>query len=58
MKGLYQACVEKDASLAEINPLVVTGDGDIVALDAKINFDSNALFRHSDLVSCPRISMD
>jgi succinyl-CoA synthetase beta subunit len=45
MKGLYQCMVEKDASLVEINPLVVTGQGDIIALDAKMNFDSNALYR-------------
>jgi succinyl-CoA synthetase beta subunit len=49
MKGLYNAFVEKDASLAEINPLVVTGDGGIIALDAKMNFDDNALFRHPDI---------
>ncbi|QDG54453.1 ADP-forming succinate--CoA ligase subunit beta [Persicimonas caeni] len=49
MKGLYKAFVEKDASLAEINPLVVTGDGDIIALDAKMNFDDNGLFRHADI---------
>ena len=49
MRGLYQAFVEKDCSLAEINPLIVTGDGDILALDAKINFDGNAIYRHKDL---------
>jgi succinyl-CoA synthetase beta subunit len=46
MMALYTAFVEEDASLAEINPLVITGDGDVVALDAKINFDDNASFRH------------
>jgi succinyl-CoA synthetase beta subunit len=50
LQGLYRAFVETDASLAEINPLVVTGDGKVVALDAKLNFDSNALFRHADVV--------
>ncbi|MGH9903138.1 MAG: ADP-forming succinate--CoA ligase subunit beta, partial [Pyrinomonadaceae bacterium] len=45
MKGLYQCVVERDASLVEINPLVVTAEGDLVALDAKMNFDSNALYR-------------
>jgi succinyl-CoA synthetase beta subunit len=45
MKGLYDCFVERDASLVEINPLVVTAEGDIVALDAKMNFDSNALYR-------------
>ncbi len=47
--GLTRAYHEKDASLMEINPLVVTGADDIVALDAKINFDGNALFRHKDI---------
>lgn len=47
--GLYRLFVEKDASLAEINPLVVTKTGDLVALDAKLNFDDNALYRHADL---------
>ena len=50
-KGLYRAFDETDASLAEINPLVVTGDGRLIALDAKLNFDSNALFRHPDIVA-------
>lgn len=49
MMGLYQAFVDKDCSIAEINPLVVTGDGEVMALDAKLNFDSNALFRHPDI---------
>ena len=47
--GLYRAYEETDASLAEINPLVVTTQGDVLALDAKINFDDNALYRHKDL---------
>ena len=47
--ALYSAFTELDASLVEINPLVVTGAGDVVALDAKMNFDDNALFRHKDL---------
>src|SRR3954465_6532771 len=50
LQGLYPAFMETDASLAEINPLVVTGDGKVIALDAKLNFDSNALFRHPDIV--------
>lgn len=50
MTALYRAFVEKDCSIAEINPLVVTGSGDVMALDAKLNFDSNALFRHKDIV--------
>jgi len=48
--NLYKAFVEKDCSLAEINPLVVTEDGRILALDAKLNFDDNALYRHSEVV--------
>src|ERR1700726_3356755 len=51
MHGLYRAFVECDASLAEINPLILTGDGKVLALDAKINFDANALFRHPDIVA-------
>jgi succinyl-CoA synthetase beta subunit len=47
--ALYAAYEETDASLAEINPLVVTGEGDVLALDAKMNFDDNALFRHPDI---------
>ena len=51
MHGLYRAFVECDASLAEINPLILTGDGKVLALDAKLNFDDNALFRHPDIVA-------
>ena len=50
MMGLYQVFVEKDCSIAEINPLVITGDGQVMALDAKLNFDANALFRHQDIL--------
>src|SRR6478735_8345118 len=50
MTGLYTVFVEKDCSIAEINPLVVTGDGDVMALDAKLNFDSNALYRQKDIL--------
>ena len=50
MMGLYKAYVEKDCSIAEINPLVVTGDGRVMALDAKLNFDSNALYRQKDIL--------
>ena len=49
MLGLYKAFVEKDAALVEINPLIVTGSGEIIALDAKMNFDDNALYRHADI---------
>jgi len=49
-QGLYKAFVEKDCSIAEINPLVLTKEGDIIALDAKMNFDSNALYRQKDIV--------
>ena len=51
LKSLYQAFWETDASLAEINPLILTGNGDVVALDAKMNFDDNALYRHEDIVA-------
>jgi succinyl-CoA synthetase beta subunit len=50
LQGLYKAFWESDASLAEINPLILTGDGKVIALDAKMNFDSNALYRHKDIV--------
>ncbi|GBD13849.1 Succinate--CoA ligase [ADP-forming] subunit beta [bacterium HR24] len=49
MAGLYRLFVEKDCSLAEINPLVVTEDGRLLAADAKVNFDDNALFRHPEV---------
>ncbi|HOJ71538.1 MAG TPA: ADP-forming succinate--CoA ligase subunit beta [Syntrophorhabdaceae bacterium] len=49
--ALYKLFIEKDCSLAEINPLVITEKDEIVALDAKINFDDNALFRHPDIAS-------
>lgn len=48
-QGLFRLFMEKDASLAEINPLVVTKSGDLLALDGKINFDENALYRHPDI---------
>jgi succinyl-CoA synthetase beta subunit len=51
LQGLYRAFWESDASLAEINPLILTGDGRVVALDAKLNFDDNALFRHPEIVA-------
>ena len=49
LQGLYKAFDETDASLVEINPLAVTGDGRVLALDAKMTFDDNALFRHPDI---------
>jgi succinyl-CoA synthetase beta subunit len=49
LAGLYRAFAESDMSLLEINPLVVTGDGQLICLDAKVNFDSNALYRHRDI---------
>jgi succinyl-CoA synthetase beta subunit len=51
LQGLYKAFWDTDASLAEINPLILTGDGNVIALDAKLNFDSNALFRHPEIVA-------
>ncbi|OIR15970.1 succinyl-CoA ligase [ADP-forming] subunit beta [mine drainage metagenome] len=51
LQGLYRAFVEKDAMLAEINPLIITADNRVVALDAKFNFDSNALYRRPEIVA-------
>ncbi len=51
LKGLYRVFDETDCSLAEVNPLIVTADGGVLALDAKLNFDSNALFRHPEIVA-------
>ncbi len=50
LQGLYRAFDQTDASLAEINPMIVSRNGNVIALDAKLNFDSNALFRHPDIV--------
>jgi succinyl-CoA synthetase beta subunit len=49
VKGLYDAFVAKDMSLLEINPLVITKDGNAICLDAKLNFDDNSLYRHKDI---------
>ena len=51
LKSLYRCFWETDASLAEINPLILTGDGRVIALDSKLNIDDNALFRHPDIVA-------
>src|SRR6201998_2481515 len=51
LQALYRAFLETDASLTEINPLIVTGDGRLVALDAKMTFDDNALYRHKDFAA-------
>ncbi len=51
LSGLYKAFIEKDCLLAEINPLVLTKGGDLIALDAKINFDDNGLFRHKEIAA-------
>ena len=56
MQGLYNAFVETDASLAEINPLIRTGDNKVIALDAKFNFDSNALYRHPEIMEMRDLS--
>jgi succinyl-CoA synthetase beta subunit len=50
-KSLYRVFDECDCSLAEVNPLIVTGDGRVIALDSKLNFDANALFRHPEIVA-------
>ncbi|PWC79669.1 succinyl-CoA synthetase subunit beta, partial [Azospirillum sp. TSH64] len=49
IQAAYKAFVDLDCAIVEINPLIVTGSGDILALDAKMNFDDNALFRHKDV---------
>ena len=51
LQNLYRAFIEKDAMLLEVNPLILTTDNQVVALDAKVNFDSNALYRHPDIVA-------
>jgi succinyl-CoA synthetase beta subunit len=51
LQALYRCFWDSDASLAEVNPLIVTGNGRVIALDAKLNFDDNALFRHPDIVA-------
>src|SRR5262245_17544305 len=51
IQNLFRLYVERDCSLAEVNPLVVTRDGRVLALDAKLNFDDNALYRHTDVVA-------
>ena len=51
LRSLYRCFWETDASLAEINPLILAGDGKVIALDSKLNFDDNALFRHPDIVA-------
>ncbi len=51
LSAMYEAFLGTDASIVEINPLVVTGDGQVLALDAKMNFDDNALFRHPDIAA-------
>ena len=51
IRSIYKMLVETDASMIEINPLILTAEGKIICLDAKINFDDNALFRHPDMVS-------
>src|SRR5204863_7157353 len=50
-QSVYKCFVDTDASLVEINPLILTGKGEVIALDAKLNFDDNALFRHPDIVA-------
>jgi succinyl-CoA synthetase beta subunit len=56
LAGMYKAFVELDASIVEVNPLVVTGEGQVIALDAKMNFDDNALFRHKDVAEMRDVS--
>ena len=56
LRGIFRAFCEKDAAMIEINPLVVTGDDDLMALDAKIGFDDNALYRHPDILELRDLS--
>lgn len=56
MRNLYNAFIDKDASLVEINPLVVTKSGDLIALDSKMNFDDNALYKHPDILAFRDVS--
>ena len=56
LEKLYKAFTDKDMSLLEVNPLIVTGDGDLKLLDAKVSFDSNALYRHEDIRALRDIS--
>ncbi|MEJ2620946.1 MAG: ADP-forming succinate--CoA ligase subunit beta [Candidatus Thiodiazotropha sp.] len=58
MMALYRLYIDKDISLIEINPLIITGDGNLMALDAKINLDSNALYRHQELVALRDLSQE
>ena len=58
MMSLYRLCIEKDASLIEINPLIVTTDDELLALDAKINIDDNALYRHADIADLHDVSQE
>ncbi|MEW8625831.1 MAG: ADP-forming succinate--CoA ligase subunit beta [Candidatus Thiodiazotropha sp.] len=58
MMALYRLYTEKDISLIEINPLIITADGNLMALDAKINLDSNALYRHQELVALRDLSQE
>lgn len=58
MHGLYRLFVDKDCSLLEVNPLIVSGKGELMALDAKINFDDNALYRHADITALHDASQD
>ena len=56
--AIYKLYLERDASLVEVNPLIVTADGDLLALDAKINIEDNALFRHKDLAAWRDVSQE
>src|SRR5690606_7166020 len=58
LKALYKLYIEQDASLVEVNPLIVTGEGRLVALDAKIGIDPNALFRHPELAKLRDVSQE
>ena len=54
VKAMYSALIKKDASLIEINPLVITKNNEILCLDAKMNFDDNAIFKHPEILGAQR----
>jgi succinyl-CoA synthetase beta subunit len=58
LSGLYRVFVENDCTLVEINPLIITGEGHVVALDAKINLDDDSMFRHADLLAYRDVSQE
>ena len=54
IKSIYQMFIDTDANMVEVNPLILTKEEKVICLDAKVNFDSNALFRHPEIVAVKR----